>query len=252
MKNYKNKSWLETQYEKKTTYQIAEMEGVDPETIRKWMIKFDLKRRDANIINYSMMTEELSDFMTGSMLGDGSISWGHEGVSAYYAISSSRQEYLLYVNSKLNKLNLKLRGHIDLIHRGKYRYWQLCTKYYRGALPEFRQIWYPSGKKFLPKNIELTKESLLTFYLEDGSLTTSHGHTQLCLAVNGFMLDEATIIKSKICEIIGSNKVFVHCYKQGPTVWIFDRSVIKDFFDFIGPCPKELESVFGYKWRTIK
>jgi len=248
MKNYKDKGWLETQYETKTTYQIAKMEGVNPETIRKWMIKFDIKRRDANVINHLAWTEELSDFMTGSMLGDGSISWGHAHVSAYYAISSSRQEYLLYVNNKLDRLNLKLRGHIDLIHRGKYRYWQLCTKYYRGALPEFRQIWYPSGKKLLPKNIELTKESLLTFYLEDGSLTTSPGHTQLCLAVNGFMLDEATIIKSKICEIIGSNKVFVHCYNTGPTVWIFNRSVIKDFFDFIGSCPKEIEDVFGYKW----
>ncbi len=248
MKNYKNKSWLESQYETKTTYQIAEMEGVDPETIRKWMIKFDLKRREANVINYSILTEELSEFMTGSMLGDGSISWGHEGVSAYYAISSSRREYLLYVNDKLKKLNLELRGHIDLIRKGEYQYWQLYTKYYRGGLPELRQIWYPSGKKSLPKNIELTKESLRTFYLEDGSLTTSPGHTQLCLGVNGFTHDEANTIKSKLCEIVGSDKVFVHCYKQGPSIFIYDRTAVARFFDSIGPCPKELENVFGYKW----
>ncbi len=248
MKNYKNKSWLESQYETKTTYQIAEIEGVNPETIRKWMIKFDLKRREANIINHAAPTEELSDFMTGSMLGDGSISWGHEGVSAYYAISSSHREYLQYVTSKLRKLNLELRGHIDLIRRGKYQYWQLCTKYYRGALPELRQLWYPSGKKSLPESIKLTKESLLTFYLEDGSLTISPGHTQLCVGVNGFTLDEANMIKRKICEMVSSDKVFVHCYKQGPSIFIYDRAVVGRFFDSIGPCPKELENVFGYKW----
>lgn len=248
MKNYKNKSWLEAQYETKTTYQIAEMEGVNPETIRKWMIKFDLKRREANVINYSTQTEELIDFMTGSMLGDGSISWGHEGVSAYYAISSSHREYLLYINDKLKKLGLELRGHIDLIHKGKYQYWQLCTKYYRGALPALRQIWYPSGKKSLPKNIELTKESLLMFYLEDGSLTTSPGHTQICIGINGFTLDEANVIKNKLCEIVNSQKAFVHCYKRGPSIFIYDRAVAAQFFDFIGPCPEELENVFGYKW----
>ena len=248
MKSYKDKNWLKAQYETKTTYQIAEMEGVDPETIRKWMIKFDLKRREANIINYSAPTKELSEFMTGSMLGDGSISWGHKGVSAYYAISAAHREYLLYVNSKLEKLNLELRGHIDLEHKGKYQYWLLCTKYYRGTLPELRQLWYPSGKKSLPENFELTSASLKTFYLEDGSLTKSSGDKKLCLAVNGFTEIEADMIRRKIKGLLGSDKVYMHCYKQGPTIWVFAKSVISDFFDLIGPCPEELENVFGYKW----
>jgi len=61
------------------------------------MIRFGITRRDANNINYIDMSPDLADFMTGTMLGDGSISWGHNDVSAYYAISSVHREYLVYV-----------------------------------------------------------------------------------------------------------------------------------------------------------
>ena len=248
MKNYKEKKWLEREYKTKTTYQIAESEKVDPETIRKWMIRFGIERREANNINHLNMSEDLADFMTGTMLGDGSISWGCEEVSAYYAISSAHREYLVYVMKKLSNLGMELRGSIDLVQKGKYRYWQMHSRYYRGALPEFRQIWYQSGKKLLPRDVELTSESLKTFYLEDGSLTITAGHRALCLAMNGFTECEANIIKNKLTSFLGSDRVFVHCYNQGPTIWIFSKPVVKKFFDLIGPCPKELENVFGYKW----
>ncbi len=249
MKNYKEKNWLEQEYKTKTTYQIAKSEKVDPETIRKWMIRFGIERREANTINYLNMSEDLADFMTGTMLGDGSISWGCEEVSAYYAISSAHREYLVYVMKKLSNLGMELRGSIDLVQKGKYQYWQMHSRYYRGALPHLRHTWYPGGKKSLPKNFELTSESLKTFYIEDGSLTTLSGHNKLCLAVNGFTEAEADIIRNKIKILLHSDKVFLHNYKQGPTIWIFTRSSIKKFFDFIGPCPDELENVFGYKWR---
>ena len=249
MKNYQEKKWLEHEYETKSTYQIAKSEDVSPETIRKWMIYFGINRREANDINYLNMSDALSDFMTGTMLGDGSISWGYAGVSAYYAISSVHKEYLVYVMKKLSELGIELRGNIDLVCKGKYRYWQMHSKYYREALPYLRKMWYPDGKKSLPNNFEFTNESLMTFYIEDGSLTTISGRNRICLAVNGFTEVESNIIVDKLKNLLGGDEIFLHNYRQGPTIWIFSKSLVKKFFDFIGPCPRELENVFGYKWR---
>jgi len=151
----------------------------------------------------------------------------------------------------LRKLGIELRGNIDLVRKGKYQYWQMHSRYYRGAIPHLRRTWYPGGKKSLPQDFEFTGESLKSFYIEDGSLTTCSGRNRICLAVNGFTEAEANIIRNKLRILLCSDKVFLHNYKHGPTIWIFTKPLVKKFFDFIGPCPHELENAFGYKWRLL-
>jgi hypothetical protein len=246
--HYKNKNWLESQYAERSTYEIAKSEGVTPETIRIWLKKFNIARRDAITLNHLVITSELIEFMTGSMLGDGSLSWGHEGISAYYSNSSSRLEYMEWTEKKLLSLGIKLRGQIDIARRGTYRWWHIHSKYYRNVLPELRLKWYPIGKKIVPNDISLNANSLKVFYLDDGSFTVTRTTKNVCLAMNSFTELENKFIRDQLVKLIGSERIYTRCHSIGPYIEITKTSVIQDFFDFIGPCPKELESIFGYKW----
>ena len=244
--HYKDKEWLESQYATKSTGEIAKNEGVDPETIRRWLKKFGVARRDAS--HFSIYSPELIDFMNGSMLGDGSLVWGQPHVSAYYSTSSSHREYLVWLEKKLNEMGIELRGKIDIAQRGKYHWWHMHSRYYRGALGDLRAKWYPLGKKIVPADVNLRAESLRLFYIDDGSLTVTLTQKQICLAMNGFQLDEAQKIKTQVSTLLGSDRIYARDNGTGPCIWLSSRSAIKDFFDFIGPCPPDLECVFGRKW----
>jgi hypothetical protein len=244
--HYKDKNWLECQYATKSTGEIAKDEGVDPETIRRWLKTFGVARRNPS--HYLTVSPELIDFMNGSMLGDGSVSWGQPQVSAYYSISSSYRDYLEWLEKKLNVMGIELRGKIYIAHRGKYQWWHMHSRYYRGALEQFRSEWYPGGKKMVPPDIELSPNSLRLFYMDDGSLSITPTQKQICIAMNSFTIEATQNIKNKICCLIGDDKIYARDSGSGPCIWISKKSVIKDFFDFIGECPQELEEVFGYKW----
>lgn len=246
--HYIDKKWLENQYQIKSTYEIARDEGVDPTTIQKQLKRFGLNRGHPNKINNLEITPELVDFMTGSMLGDGSLVWGSKDTSAYYSLASSHKEYLVYTEKILNGMNIQLRGSIALSRRGKYEWWHMHSKYYRGALPILRTAWYPDEKKMLLEGAKLNPKSLKTFYLDDGSYVVTRHIRNVSLAMNGFSIGDTKTIRDQIADMLRTENVYARNNKSGPTIEITKRSIIEDFFDLIGPCPHELENVFGYKW----
>jgi hypothetical protein len=258
---YRDKEWLQTKYltEELSTYKIAEICHVDDECIRKWMIRFEIPRRKAYIANYCKFNEDLNNLITGSMLGDGSLSWGYETVSAYYSLSSKYKKYLQYVKSVFEDIsNIKTRGSIakytnDL---GTWYVWQ--TGYYRGWFPDLRRLWYPGNKKIIPNNIKLTPECLRTFYIEDGCLGINWKIQRIeyvSLAVNNFTFDDiAKLIQMMALELnipFNDIKINKSCKPNQYNIVINKRAAIRAFFDYIGSCPSKIISCFGYKWPVI-
>jgi len=252
MKKYRNKEWLDKQYNmlKRSTRQIAEQEGVNPETIRNWLIRFGIERRPASNINFVSLSEEAMEFLNGELLGDASVIWGCKPVSAYYSLSSKYEEYLKWVEKRLLHFGIARRGTLKSYKSAFGVSWLLQSRYYRGALPALRQLWYPNDMKCVPKDLKLTPTTTKMWFLEDGSVTQSHYINSITFATNGFSHTDVILLRDLLSNAIGDEKVYIRkASKKGFLIEIYKKSVIKDFYDYIGDCPRELEKVYGYKWR---
>jgi len=167
MKLYRNENWLEEKYVDEGLFgtEIAEMCGVHCTTIYKWLRKFDIEVRERGTpANHLELSDELLEFLNGSLLGDGCIHLAHHGKSASYEERDTHGEYLNWLSNQLLRLGVESRD----IKKEKKGTFVLGTKYYR-ELVKVRDKWYPNGKKKVPKDIELTSTSLLNWYLGDGS-----------------------------------------------------------------------------------
>ena len=259
-KHYQDKNWLLNKYEveKISTYEIAKICEVDAECIRGWLKRFDIKRREAYKSNFSKYRDELEEFIIGSMLGDGSLIWGSNDVSVYFSISSKYKEYLEHIESQLKPLGILRRGELKQYTGGLGKFYLLQSKYYRGYLAEQRKLWYPNGKKTLPKKIKLTSNILRTLYIDDGSLIVNRNRkrvSSVAIFLNDFALDEVKCIRGLISDIIG---VTIGDLKINPNkpdqygILIHRRTAIIKFFECIGDCPECIKECFGYKWPIIE
>ncbi|MHA2298906.1 MAG: LAGLIDADG family homing endonuclease [Candidatus Hodarchaeales archaeon] len=115
------------------------------------------------------LTKSLIEFINGSLLGDGSII-AYKRVSNF-SLGTKHREYANHVQSLFQKAGYKTR--INKCYHKKFD----CTSYQFATyssfqLQEYRERWYPGGKKQIPKDLTLTPSSCLYWYLEDGSLKT--------------------------------------------------------------------------------
>lgn len=71
--------------------------------------------------------------------------------------------------------------------------------------------WYPYGKKIVPKDIEITKDMLLWWYIGDGHLRRKKGrpnYRNVGLATMSFSNDEVDILIRKLKLFIGDNSIY--------------------------------------------
>lgn len=105
-------------------------------------------------VNYD---EDFHSFMTGTLLGDGSIERqkGKSGAlkTARYAEGGSNDEYMMWKHNFLSKYfgcSFKRRTSKPHVRSGKcYTAWWLRTKAYP-VLTELHSLWYPEGQKVVP------------------------------------------------------------------------------------------------------
>lgn len=249
-KRYKDKKWLEKQAvsKKLSTRKIGRMEGVDPETIRHWMIRFGIPRQYCapTGINHVQLSKEAREFLNGELLGDASIIWGCKPTSAYYSLTSKHEAYLKWIEKQLLSFGIKRRGTLKS-YKNKYGiYWLLQSKYYRSEMPELRQLWYPDEKKRVPRNIRSTPFTTKLWFIEDGTAVASHYIKRIEIATNGFLKEDVYFLLTKLKDILETDTIY---RTKSNTISITKQDTIKRFYDYIGTCPSEIEEVYGYKWK---
>lgn len=177
MKQYKNSNWLRNQYwgENKSIRAVAKECGCPSHrTIRYWMVKFSIPRRDAIesrtlIANHVSITKELTAFLNGLLLGDGHLALVQRTKkSARYQHTDKHREYLGWLIGKLDSFGLAQSGKIRFYESttGRVTY-QVRTRHYR-ELKQLRDLWYPNGKKRIPKTLVLDPITLKNWYIGDG------------------------------------------------------------------------------------
>ena len=146
------------------------------------------------------------------------------------------------------KFGILKRGNIKSYTNKWSTYWLLQSKYYRGELPNLRTLWYPDGKKIVPKNISLTRTAVKMWFIEDGSATQTNNVRRITLATNSFTLADVSFLRDKLEAAIACDGVYVH-KGSGFAIEMYRKATIKAFYDYIGECPKEIEDIYGYKWK---
>lgn len=247
-KKYKEEKWLRAQYYEsgKSLRDICTLEGVSQKTIANYMDRFGLARRPATNVNHVDLSNEATQFLTGEMLGDASVIWGNKPTSAYYSITSKHELYLKWIETKLLSFEIRRRGVLRSYKNRYGTYWILQSRYYRGEMPILRRRWYPKGKKIVPQDTVLTPLTVRMWFIEDGSAIASNYVKNIELATNGFTKEDVRFLVVKLNDALQTERIY---QTKANTIRLSEQRVIKSFYEYIGDCPTEIESTFGYKWK---
>jgi len=254
--DYKNKDWLNQEYiiNKRSTIDIANQFNVQPRKIYYWLEQNDIvpRTRPEARHNFAGNNVELNtyirDFIYGELLGDGHLNANN--FSALYSHASKHREYLEWMRKIFSDNSIQAGGKINTCYKninGK-----TCIYYFMATLnyeefKEIRILFYPNGKKIIPESVEITPLVLRQWFIGDGSFIKN----RLSIATYGYNIDslDNVIVKlNNLGLIVTKSKGGLN--KQGNQRYYlyFSTKSIKDFFNYIGPCPKEITHIYGYKW----
>ena len=178
------------------------------------------------------------------MLSDGCITKTKKGVNYYYTHSCKFEQYIDFLTDEysFNVRKSKYNRNGGII-KGKMikscESFELRTKV-SSSFTKIRNLWYPKGKKVVPKNLLLTPDTVLHWYLGDGNLDNSNG---IFLCTDSFFLSDLDFLINLFKEIgilakkiIKKNRILI------PNRYVYE------FLNYIGFSPIPC---FNYKWDTI-
>jgi len=247
-KLYKNRNWMHYHYvvREESTYVMARIADCTHTTIWRRLHGFDIPTRslsEATFLaerNYLDFSSELSDLIEGELLGDGCITMSSSR-SARYSHTSKYKEYLIWLSKIFASLGLEQSGKINRYWNKSYNafYYNYTSRSYPELVP-LRQKWYPNDKKIVPKNLKLNPTMARQWYIGDGCLEPTKGRPDTSFSTCDF--DKASI--DHLLEELGSKGFKVGHRLASNTIGMSTKS-IKDFLDWIGPCPI---NCYSYKW----
>ncbi len=191
-------------------------------------------------MNHCNLSFEAVEWINGELLGDGSLESPHL-TSANFSHTSKYLEYAKYVSTTLASFGVQQSGKLrerytEGVKGHIYRYRSLA---YVELLPH-RMLWYPEGKKVVPKQVQLTPLTCKQWYIGDGYLQRGEAGSGIVLSTQGFPEND---VKWLVTQLI---KLGFSAARQPSinTIRIYTRSV-RNFLEFIGECPVVC---YKYKW----
>jgi hypothetical protein len=168
---------------------------------------------------------ETQPFLDGFLLGDGSISKN----SPHVTWSLKHDDFDSFVQQNLKVYDPCSKEYYVTDRRckeGGYRIVCGRTKSHPD-LKSMRRRWYPQGRKFVPKDVDLSPASVKVWYLSDGSITKY----SIALCTDGFTDEEVDFL------ISGLRKMGIPCGKRlhdrKPRI-VIPSSGLHLFFDYVG------------------
>lgn len=247
---YRDRNWMNKQYIKKekSTREIAAMIGVGITTIYRWLKKHGIKTR--SIHNKAQLNDKVKKFTTGSLLGDGSLGC-RSSYSARYSIGQKHKEYCEWVSQLMEGSGIKQSGEINQRNINKVISYHYRTLDY-DIFKKIHNKWYPNGAKIVPQDIRLTPIVLRHWFIEDGSSFYNNNHHQtIQLATNGFTKKGVNLLALKLAKFLKVKQDLIHIYQdRGYKLSFGNGKVLYNFYSKIADLPKELQNVYGYKWKV--
>jgi len=257
---YRDKDWLKEQYvdKGKDQEEIANEIGIQQSTISSWLVKFGIKTRNGGPKSNSFEEHrKVNKFLEGSLLGDGSLQ-SRSTRAARYGLGQKYREYCEWISKFLERYSIEQSGNITERLKG-FNNDSKKTKCYRYTSLDYSNFkpihtrWYGSGQKVIPQDLELSPLALRHWFIEDGGCYENNwGTKEVRFATNGFQIENVQRLAKKLAKVLRVKEDYIHVNQhRGPYISFGEPKIVKKFFDYILPLPKELESVYGYKWPGI-
>lgn len=192
-----------------------------------------------SFVKYSKEQQNIFD---GIMLSDGTISKDSNLFSVTQ--KTDREQYLNYICKLLNIEENRIKR---LVRKPDKRTGKCYKTSYLRTLSDYKYIlerkrWYLNGKKIVPRDINLSRELLLQWFLGDGSAGIYKRSTILCLCTNSFTKEDNEFLVSKLKEININSKI------NSQNMICVKKDSYKTFYNYIGECPIDC---FRYKWINL-
>jgi hypothetical protein len=185
-----------------------------------------------------MFNQTQSNVLDGLLLGDASIP-GDQGL-LHFSQRSDRREYVEYVAQQLSISLDRVRDR-ERKPDSRTGHVSRCSELRTLSAPVFHELrarWYPEGRKVVPRDLRISPECVLNWFLCDGSCSETRGGAQLVLCTDAFSKTELGFLRDQLFEVgIDSRE----CDRR---LRVRQKSIAA-FYDYVGPCPV---SCFAYKW----
>lgn len=237
-----------------STVKIAKLFGCDPKAVNYRLRKYGIETRS---LSNSHMVDGFKfvgnyNVLYGSLLGDGCLlkrSKKTGSGSASFSKGNIGYDHICFVGREIlgnDPIERIKEYQPKLSNRSAFKFTtRMCDEF----LAEYNR-WYPEGVKIVPKDLVLNKEIVLHWFMDDGHSCWKHKRrNSVCV---GFSTESFTELDcdylTKELDKFGINAYLGKSHGgYGHKIFIRGRSV-KDFFNFIGECPKEIGSM-NYKWK---
>ena len=228
-------------------------------TLQKYAKKFNIGRnssearinRDVNCLDYNKtyIQDDMIEFCDGFLLGDGGVSRSSKSEKCYAARFRCGVEYeefckylmapFLSLGSKVKKTKSKSMKQGFMFSGSTRMHPDIYKQYLR---------WYPENKngqrvKQPPEDVKITKNSVLFWYLGDGSVMVNNNTIMLRLSTDGFSKEKVEILVDKLMA------TGIKCHRTNENRIMLDAKGIPAFFNLIGT--KSPIKCYDYKFDRI-
>lgn len=183
------------------------------------------------------------DLFDAHLIGDGSLLYRTKACKfPSFTLTNKHKSYLEWVSSQMDIFKdrpIWKRSYFDTRTNKTYECYHMVALLRKEFLLEYQRA-YTNGVKDIPIDINVSREFLLHWYLDDGSLATMGG---IYLAVDSYSLERINILKEKLEQLVNV-KFSVHKNGKGHRLYL-PKKHRETFLSFIGDCPV---NEYLYKW----
>jgi len=226
---------------------MGEIIGVTRSTVGYACRRNDIEIRQNTMVNEldEPLSVDATHVIEGELLGDGCIPKPHGKAGAMFSYGTANKQYRDWLADWFRKQGYTVRENqylqdADREGWGENMTYRFDTHTYF-SLMDYRKKWYPSGRKIVPDDFELSPLALRHWFIGDGSYPDKD--SQLILYTDGF--DNMSI--EKLLEQL--KEAGIWATSNGRNSILVNREDARErFFEYMAPLPDELESAYGYKW----
>lgn len=152
---------------------------------------------------------EQREIIEGSLLGDGCIFRYKPTHKPYFCVfrAAADDQYLIWEYEKLKNFCIsapKYQTTFDKRTDQEYHAIKFMTRRI-DLLDNYYNLWYPSGKKIVPRSLELSPLSLAIWFCDDGCISQSNSpwRMRIKLATHGFDNNDVEFLQSLLQDRYG-------------------------------------------------
>jgi len=228
-------------------------------TLHKYAKRFGIGRKasearrnwDSGSLDYNKMYihNDMIEFVDGFLLGDGGINYNRKSKNncvARFCCGVEYEEFSKYLMLPFLSLGSKVvKTKSQSMNQGFM--FSGSTRHHPDIYKQYLR-WYPETQegdrvKQPPEDVRITKNSVLFWYLGDGSVMTKNNVIMLRLSTDGFSKEKVEMLVDKLRE------KSIKCHRTNENRIMIDAKGIPAFFDLIGT--KSPISCYNYKFDRI-